>query len=181
VFDNQSLAMRENRCGHILPLKLFRDEVGFAIDFNRAMSIHFADEGNLPFSNRQIQMAPAILIVVDMEMRRQMTKRVPESIATDARISCALVFLSETSMGLFIVIIPLETVIDLPQGPQSWAMISPQDSFLPRTIETLHRGISSRFPLGDENQIEYPTCIFLSRKEAIRLKGTVSLPHCTEF
>ena len=90
MVNNQSLTMRGNRCGHISPLKHFPDELGLPNDPNKTMSIRFTYEETLPFSNRQIQMAQAILIVINMEMRRQMRKIVPGSTGKNTKILCAL-------------------------------------------------------------------------------------------
>jgi hypothetical protein len=136
-----------------LALKFSANGVGFSIDFDIAMRIHFSDEGDPSLCERGAQMSPGILIGMEIKVLRQMSEGLPETVAKDSRESCTMVFLREPAMGFFIVVIPQEAFAGFPQSSQGRAFMPVQDSFFPETIKTFHRGISSRFSLGNENQV----------------------------
>jgi len=77
----------------------------------------------------------------------QMSKGFPEVVFKHSRESCAMFFLSKTSVRFLIMIIPQESFTGFSKDSKGRTIMSSKHSFLPEGIETLNRGIPAWFSL----------------------------------
>jgi len=153
LFNNQSLSMSEDSSNHILPFKFSPDEISSPININSTMRVNFSDKGEFTFCNREIKMAIGIHIFIKIESIWQVSKRFPEIISENSRVSCTVFFLCKAPVWFLIMIIPQKLFILSFKGSKCRTGMPAKDSLLPELIKTLNRGIPSRFSLRNEYQM----------------------------
>lgn len=153
LFNNQSLSMSKDSSNNILSLKFSSNEISSTIDLNSAMRINFSDKGNFSLRNRDIKTSIGIDISFEDKTSWQMYNGFPETVSEYSGESCAMFFLSKTSVGFLVMVIPKESFAGFLKGSKGRTIMSSENSLLPESIKTLNRGISTRFPLWNKDQM----------------------------
>ena len=154
LFNDQSLSLRNNSSHHILSFKFSPNEIRRAIGLNSPMSINFSNKRNLSFSNGNMKMTRGVDICIKGESFWQTSEMFPSSISEYPWESCTVFFLSKSPMRFLVMIITQKAFAGSSNNSKSWAVMSPKYPFLPEFIKTLNRGISPRFSLWNENQMD---------------------------
>src|SRR3989337_4080495 len=105
LFNNQSFSMSKDSSSNILSLKFAPDEIGRTIDLNSPLRVNFSDEGDFSLRNREIKVSVRVNVSIKAKTLWQMNKRFPEVVFKHSRESCAMFFLSKTSVRFLIMII----------------------------------------------------------------------------
>lgn len=174
LFNNQSFSISKDSSNNILSLKFSPDEIGRTIDLNSPLRVNLSDEGDFSLRNREIEMFVRVNVSIKTKTLWQMNKGFPEAIFKRSRESCAMFFLSKTSMRFLIMIILQESFTGFSKDIKGRAVMSMKHSFLPEGIETLNRGIPARFSLWDKYQM-------YTKKEvkADNLRDAIRIPSST--
>lgn len=154
LFNEQSLSMSKDSSNNILPLEFPSDEVRRSVDLNFTMRVNFSDKGDSSFSNRDVKMPVRIDIPLKGKTLRQMPEGFPEAISEYSRESCAMFFLSKSSMWFLIIVIPQKLFILSFKSSKSRTVVPSKHPFLPEGIKTFNRCIPSRFSLRDKYQMD---------------------------
>ena len=154
LLNKQSLSMSKDSSNNILSLKFSPDEIGRTIDLDSPMRVNLSDEGDFSLRNREIEMSAIIPVFFKIKTIWQMDKGFPEAVFKHSRESCAMLFLSKTSVRFFIMVISQESFTGLSKDIKGRAVMSMKHPFLPESIKTLNGGISAWFSLWDEYQMD---------------------------
>jgi len=153
LFNNQSFSMSKDSSSNILSLKFSPDEIGRTIDLNSSLRVNFSDEGDFALCNREIKVSVRVNVFIKAKTLWQMNKGFPEVVFKHSRESCAMFFLSKTSVRFLIMIILQESFAGFSKDSKGRAVMSMKRSFLPEGIKTLNRGIPAGFSLWDKYQM----------------------------
>ena len=152
--DEEAFSVCTNRSDDILSLKFFSDEVGFAVDLDSPLNINLPDEGDPAPGNRQCKMP----LFVDERSKTKVLWYVPEcwpeNISEDSGEPRSVFALYERPMWLFVMIVPKKPFGCFPEYDNATALMASQNPLLPEVIEALHRGVSARFSLRDEDNVD---------------------------
>lgn len=154
LFHHKALPVRINCSDNILPFQVLANEIGFAIGFNIPMGVYFSNKGNFLLGNRKAQMALLILIVAKGKVWRKMAKGSPDPIPENAWVASPMISLPKSTMRLLIMVILQKTPTGSAHSLQRRGGMPSQNPSFPKTIKALYGRISSRFPLGNENQVD---------------------------
>jgi len=146
--------MNKNRCDDILAFELFSDEVRESIDLNPTMRVNLSNKRDSSSGNRESEVSSGVLVAIQMKPSGQVFERSPGGVSKPPWESCSVFFLGKSSMGFFIVIILQKSFTGSSESMKRWASMSVEDSLLPEAIKTFHSGISSRFSLGNKDQMD---------------------------
>jgi hypothetical protein len=153
VLDEDPPVMGRERGHNVLPFQLSADEIGSAVELDRAVTVDLADERHSTLGDGKSEATVGIHVGFEREAVREMAENRPGLVAEDSRKPGSMIGEVEASAGLLEVVVAKEAGTCPPQRPQVGTEVK-KDPFLPESVEAFHRGVTARLSWRDKAKVD---------------------------
>jgi hypothetical protein len=153
MLDEDPPVMGRERGHNVLPFQLSADEIGSAVELDRAVTVDLADERHSALGDGKSEATVAIHIGFEREAVRKMAENRPGLVAEDSGKPGSMIGEVEASAVLLEVVVAKEAGTCPPQRPQVGTEVK-KDPFLPESVEAFHRGVTARLSWRDKAKVD---------------------------
>ena len=152
VFDDQFLAVREDRRGNVATGEPLPHEVAAAVELDLSPGIDAADEGDPSASQREMQPTLSVAIRIQGEMGRSKPQQAAVVLEPGARVAGAVLGHTQGPVRLAAVVVAQEAGTGSPQRAKVRAQV-PQHTLLPERVEALDMRVPAWLTGREENEM----------------------------